>query len=162
MGVRVRQQSRSLSAEVGFEDERGCYLVDDLAALGPVLGGKTVSGAIEDGMGVSSSVAFVEEMERWRWIEMLGEMGSESFGEGFGFGRLRTSLSGGVDGKAYQHCRYVVAADETGDRLEVGFQGCAVDREKRLCGVAECVGQCDTDAAVADVKSENALEWHSN
>jgi hypothetical protein len=66
-------------------------------------------------------VALVEQMERRRWIEMLREVGAEGFGEGFGFGRLGTGVSRGVDGKAYQHCRYVVTADEAGDRLEVGL-----------------------------------------
>ena len=52
---------------------------------------------------------------------MLREVGAEGFGEGFGFDRLGTGVSRGVDGKAYQHCRYVVTADEAGDRLEVGL-----------------------------------------
>ena len=66
IGVRVGQESWSLAAEVRFENERGCDLVDDLAAGLPVFRSRPVAGAVEDGMGVGGGVALVEQMERRR------------------------------------------------------------------------------------------------
>ena len=111
-------------------------------------------------MGGGCGVAFVEEFGSGCGVEVLGEVGAEGNGEGFGFGGLRAGFAACMDGEAYEHCRHVVAADEAGDGFEVGLQSCAVDGEEGLRGVAERVGQGDADAAVANVESEDAREGH--
>ena len=65
-----------------------------------------------------------------------------------------------MDWEAYEDCGDVVAADEAGYGFEVGFEGGAVDREERLGGVAEGVGQGYADAAVSYVEREDAVEGH--
>ena len=47
-------------------------------------------------------------------------------------------------------------ADETGDGLEVGARGGAMEGEERLRGEAEGVGDGEADAAVANVQREDA------
>jgi hypothetical protein len=147
-------------AEVRFEDQRGCHLVDNFAAGLTVFYCEPMVGAVEDGVGVGCSVAFVEELEGGWGFEMLSEMRAEGGGKGFGFGGLEAGLAGGVDGEADENRRHVVTADEASDGFEVGLQRGAVDCEQRLGGVTERVGQGDADAAVADVEGENALERH--
>lgn len=53
-----------------------------------------------------------------------------------------------------------VLADEAGDGFEVGAERGAVEGEERLGGEAEGVGDGETDAAVADVESEDAGLGH--
>ena len=149
-----------MAAEKGFEDEGSGNLVDDAAAGGAVLGSMAVAGVVEKGVGVGGSVAFVEEKKRGGWVEVLGEVSSERVGEGLSFCGLRAGFSGGVERETDENCRRSVAADEAGYGLEIGLERGAVDREEWLCGVAESVGKSNADAAVADVKSEDALDGH--
>ena len=57
---------------------------------------------------------------------------------------------------ADDHDGDLVLADEAGDGLQVGAEGRAVQRKERLRGQAECVGDSEPDAAVADVERESA------
>jgi hypothetical protein len=72
-------------------------------------------------VGVGCGVAFVKEFEDGGWVEMLGEVRAEGFGEGFGFGGLRAGFAGRVDGETDEDCPNFVSADEAGDGFEVGF-----------------------------------------
>ena len=49
-----------------------------------------------------------------------------------------------------------VLSDEARDGFEVGAKGSAPDRKQRLRGKAKCVGDCESDAAVADIEGERA------
>ena len=86
-------------------------------------------------MGVVGGEALVEEM--------VGEGGvgfAEGLGEGLGLGGLRAGRSVGVERVADEDGFDVVLADEAGDGLEVRSEGGAVEREERLGGEAERVG----------------------
>ena len=126
-----------MAAEPGFEDEGRGDLVDDLAAGGAVFRRLTVAGAVEETVGFSRGVALVEEFDGRRGSEVFGEVRSKCVGEHFGFGRLGAGFPTGVNGKADEDRGNVVAADEAGNGLEVGFEGGAINRQQGLRGVAK-------------------------
>ncbi len=89
-------------------------------------------------------------------------MGAEGFGEGLCLGGLAAGLPGSVDRKADNDGSYFMPSDEAGDGLEIGFERGAIDGEEWLRGVAEGVGQSDTEAAIAYVERENAVQGHGS
>jgi hypothetical protein len=80
----------------------------------------------------------------------------ELCGEGAGLFGLRAVVSGGVEREADDEGRDIVTANEAGDGAQVGARSGAVQREQRLRGEAEFVGDCDADAPAADIECERA------
>ena len=91
----------------------------------------------------------------------LAELGAEGFGEGLGAGGLGALVAGHVEGVADDGFGDgAVLAEDAGDGLEVVAEAIstasAVEGEERLGGVAEFVGECEADAAVAYVEAEDS------
>jgi hypothetical protein len=136
--------------EEGLKDE-GCGDLIDEAAV--VLAG--VAGFVEDLVGFAGGEALVPEVD--------GEAGelAEFGGKGLIEGGLLAFVAGEVDGIADDDGGDGEAAGEAGERAEV-FTGdaaagaLALEGEDGLGGEAELVGDCDADAAVADVEGEKA------
>ena len=94
-----------------------------------------MAGGVEEGVGLLGSVAFVEQVVREGGVG-FAEIG----GEGLGFCGLGARGAVGVEGVADEEGVDVVLTDEAGDGLEVRSEGGAVEREERLGGEAERVG----------------------
>jgi hypothetical protein len=109
-----------------------------------------VAGVVEVAVGLGGGEALVPEMDG------DGELGAEVFGEGLGLGGLRTLVAGHVERVADDGLGDVVLAEDAGDGLEVRAAAGAMQREERLRGEAEGVGERDADAAVADVEGGDA------
>ncbi len=109
-----------------------------------------MAGVVEVAVGLGGGEALVPEMDG------DGEPGAEVFGEGLGLGGLRTLVAGHVERVADDGLGDVVLAEDAGDGLEVRAAAGAMQREERLRGEAEGVGERDADAAVADVEGGDA------
>ncbi len=109
-----------------------------------------MAGVVEVAVGLGGGEALVPEMDG------DGELGAEVFGEGLGLGGLRTLVAGHVERVADDGLGDVVLAEDAGDGLEVRAAAGAMQREERLRGEAEGVGERDADAAVADVEGGDA------
>jgi hypothetical protein len=136
------------SVEERLQDENGGNLVDDSLALATC----GVSACVEMAVGLGGREALVPKMHG------EAELGAEVFGEGLGFGGLRTLVAGHVKRIADDCFCYVVLAQDTGDGLQVRAAGGAVQGEQRLRGVAQRVGDGDADAPVAYVEGDDAAD----
>jgi hypothetical protein len=157
-GVRIGEESGVSGGEKAFEEQGGGDLIDDFFAVeagGAAGGAGGVAGGIEEGVGVMSGEALVEQM--------VGEGGVrfvQGKSEGLGFGGLGAGCAVGVEGVADEEGFDLVLADEAGDGFEVGAERGAVEGEEGLGGETEGVGDGEADAAVADVERENAGMGH--
>lgn len=123
-------------SEESFEEEGGGYLVDEIFAVEPVGGGVALLAAlVEKFVGFAGGEAFVEQM-----VGEGGVLGEEGRGEEFSFGGLGAGGAVGMEGKAYDEGVDLLFADETAYRLQVGVETGAVEREERLRGETEAVG----------------------
>ena len=133
LGVGIRQKGGTgEGGEVGFEDEGGGYLVDEVLLVEAA--GAAGAGA-EEGVGFVGCEALVEEMVGERGVGFL-----EGLGEGQCFEGLGAGCAVGVQGVADDEGFDVVLADEAGDGFEVGAEVGAVEGEERLRGEAEGIG----------------------
>ncbi len=140
----------------GFEQEDGGQLIDDVFAVDGLAmaaagGAGVVAGGVEQGVGVEGGEALVEQV-----VLECGVGWLQGGGKGSGFGGLRAQGAGGVERVAYDESGDGVLADEAGYGLEVGAVGGAVDREERLGGEVELIGDREADAAVTDIERERA------
>ncbi len=135
-----------LGFEEGLEDEDGGDLVDD--AFAPQGG---VSAGVEMAVGFGGGEALVPELDG----EV--EFGAEVFGEGLGLGRLRALVAGHMERIPDHDEGDGVLAQDAGDGFEVRASTGAMEREERLRGVAQGVGEGEADAAVAHIEGEDAL-----
>jgi len=108
-----------------------------------------MAGLVEDMVGFLGSQALVAKVNGQ--AGKLAQLG----GKGAGFGGLRAFFAGEVQRKADDQAGHAEAAGEPGQRAEVfapispSFQ-----REDRLRGESQLVGDGYPDAAIADIKAE--------
>ena len=141
--------------EPGLKNEDGGYLVDDVFssyALG--VGGSGVAEGVEVAVSLGGGEALVPEVDR----EV--ELGAEGVGEGLGACGLGALVAGHVEGIADDGFGDGVFAQDAGYGFQVVsepvFATGPVQGEERLGGVAEFVGECEADAAVAYVEAEDS------
>ena len=142
------------SFKEGLEDKDGGDLIDDVfAADALAVGGAAMAEGVEVAVGFGGGKALIPEMDGE--AELFAERG----GKGLSAGGLRALVAGHVEWVADDGFgdRRVLAQD-AGDGFQVVLQAPAVQREERLGGVAERVGQGQADAALANIKAENARD----
>jgi len=114
----------------------------------------TVPRSVEQGVSLLGGVALVEQV--------VGERGmrfAERGGEGLRFECLRANGAVGVERVPNYQNVDAMLSNKAGDGLEIGTECGAVKGEKRLCDQPQGIGDGETDAAVANVKRENAWRF---
>ena len=138
-----------------MQDKDGGDLVDDvLAADAFGVRGARVAESVEVAVRLGGGEALVPEMDGER------KFLTQSFGEGLGAGSLGALVAGHVEGIADDGFGDGVFAQDAGYGFQVVsepvFATGPVQGEERLGGVAEFVGECEADAAVAYVEAEDS------
>jgi hypothetical protein len=140
--------------EKALEDEGGGYLVDDGAMLR-----SGSASLIQNVVRFAGGEALVPQVDGQ--AREFGETG----GKGLGFGGLGTGRAGQMKRVADHNSGDVEAAGEAGERTHV-FTGIAapLKGEHGLRSEPQLVGERDTNAAIADVETEEAglgsgLQW---
>jgi len=129
-----------------LQDERGGYLVDYAAML---LAGVTCF--VENLMSLMGGQPLVPQMD-WQ-----AGQSAQFGGKGLNLGGLGAYVAGKMHGIAYHDSRDAKAAAEARQRAQViALIVFALQRQNRLRGQAQFVGDSYADAAVADIEAEIA------
>lgn len=140
--------------EPRLQDEHRSHPVDDPLAAPRLSIVCRVSRVVEVPMRLRRRQPLVPKMHDDR------ELRPQFFGEGLRLGRLRTLVARHIQRVADDRLGNMMLAKDAGDGLHLRAPVRAMEREERLRGEAEWIGERNADAPVADIEAGDARRKH--
>src|SRR5580704_16910480 len=144
----VRAVASGAGVKKTLQDEHGGYLVDHGTAIG-----RHATGGIQMTMSFGGGEPFIPQGDLHSGMEL------QRVGEVLRLERLRTNVTGHVQGVAHHYLGTAVSAYQPGQGAEVLAPVFAHQGEDGLRGEPQLVGDGNADAPIADVETQDATGW---